>query len=72
MNAGAQQLVHRRPEVETRSVVSSTGSNGGEGTGDRGEGAVDEAVVGPLAALLAGDEAGFDELPHVVGDGGLG
>ena len=36
------------------------------------EGVVDDAVVGPFAALFAGDEAGVDELLHVVRDGRLG
>lgn len=31
----------------------------------------DEAVVGPFAALFAGDESGFGEDLEVVGDGGL-
>jgi len=31
-----------------------------------------DAVVGPAAALLAGDEPGVDELFEVVGDRGLG
>src|SRR5450631_2214328 len=37
-----------------------------------GQGLFDDAVVRPLAALIAGDEPGIDELLHVVRDRGLG
>src|SRR5699024_12393697 len=36
-----------------------------------GEGGGDDRVVGPAAALLAGEEARVDELLGVVADGGL-
>lgn len=33
---------------------------------------IDNAVVGPLAALVTADQAGVREQPHAVGDGRLG
>ena len=48
------------------------GTTGGDQLRDVVEGVRDQAVVGPLAALLAGEDAGVDEDLEVVGDGGLG
>ena len=65
-------MAGRRPGLEPQHRGWPRSSDRGESAGDGGKGAVHEAVVGPLAALLAGDEAGVDELAHVVGDSGLG
>jgi hypothetical protein len=43
-----------------------------QGFAERHQGAGNDPVVSPLAALLAGDEPGLDELLHVVGNGRLG
>ena len=43
-----------------------------QGAAKRSHGLGDDPVVGPFAALVAGDQPGFDELFHVVGDGRLG
>lgn len=43
-----------------------------QGRGDLLQGLVDDAEVGPFAALFAADEPCVYELLHVVRDGGLG
>jgi hypothetical protein len=58
--------------MDAASLMISSRARWGQSAADRGEGLFDDAVVGPLAALLAGDEASVDELFEVVGDGRLG
>jgi NADPH:quinone reductase-like Zn-dependent oxidoreductase len=53
-------------------AAGSRGRAGGQQRGERVESAGDQPVVGPLAALLAEQQAGVGEDLHVVGDGGLG
>ena len=62
-----------------RSIARRSGGLGSAHTqrgehraGEGLEGSVDQAVVGPFAALVAGQESGFDQDPHVVGHRRLG
>lgn len=43
-----------------------------EHRGQRAQGRGDQGVVGPDAALVAGEDSGLDEDLEVVGDGRLG
>ena len=54
-----------------QSAAWADGVGHGRSAGGAVEGVVDDAVVGPAAALLADGEAGVDELLHVVRDGRL-
>lgn len=73
-------LGHLSQDIEQRFElpVSASATRAGKSLTSRDqlcdvvEGVRDKPVVGPLAALLAGEDAGFDEDLEVVGDGGLG
>jgi hypothetical protein len=75
---GYRGHLHQGIERTFDLAVSTSATGAGKGTTrpdqlrDVVEGVRDEAVVGPLAALLAGEDAGIDEHLQVVGDSGLG
>src|SRR5699024_9543387 len=60
------------PWVAWLSSSNPTGLGQVEQIAQLGEGRGHDAVVGPPAALFAGDQAGVDEFFHVVTHSGLG
>ena len=67
LRGGGRHLVRAVPTQPRRLRLA-----GGQQRGERVESVGDEPVVGPLAALLAVQQARVDEHLHVVRDGGLG